>query len=198
MNWHPAFHIRSRGFTLVELIVSVGLFAIVMLVAAGAYLVVINLNRGAQAYATNINNLAFSLEAMVRDIRTGTQYQCISGVPTNCQQLRFVNWQGHAVSYGLGAAGSPVGNVYNYIQRLDTNDSTASGSVTDSSQINITNLTFYLSGIYPTPGSTLGPSDALQPHVTIIIQGEVFLAPGKKQSFSIETGATMRGTDLGV
>ena len=62
------------GYTLVELIVAVGLFALVMLLAAGAYLMMIGVNRQAQGIATGIDNLSFALETMTRSIRTGTNY----------------------------------------------------------------------------------------------------------------------------
>jgi hypothetical protein len=50
---------------------------------------------------------------------------------------------------------------------------------------------FYVSGT-----KTTSAGDYNQPHVTIIISGTVS-SPGKaSQYFNVETGATMRGTDL--
>ena len=71
----------SKGFSLVELIVAVGLFDIVMSLATGAYLIMISVNRQAQGLATGIDNLSFALESMARTIRTGTNYQCTTGNP---------------------------------------------------------------------------------------------------------------------
>ena len=69
----------GRGFTLVEMIVSVALFGIVMLVAVGALLSVVAANRQSQAIKTVINNLNFALESMSRNILTGSNYRCPSG-----------------------------------------------------------------------------------------------------------------------
>ena len=38
----------SRGYTLIELMIAVGLFALIMMLAAGAYLMMIGISRQAQ------------------------------------------------------------------------------------------------------------------------------------------------------
>ncbi|HVM58918.1 MAG TPA: prepilin-type N-terminal cleavage/methylation domain-containing protein, partial [Candidatus Paceibacterota bacterium] len=73
MNLSPR-HASSGGYTLVELIVAMGLFAIIMTLSTGAYLIMISVNRHAQAISTGIDNLSFALEDMTRTIRTGTVY----------------------------------------------------------------------------------------------------------------------------
>ena len=60
---------RARGYTLIELMVAVGLFAIVMMLASGAYLVMIGVSRQTQGIATGVDNLAFALETMTRITR---------------------------------------------------------------------------------------------------------------------------------
>jgi len=169
--------IRSRGYSLIELIVAIGLFSIIMTLAAGGYLVMIGSNRHAQGISTGVNNLAFALESMTRNIRTGTQY-CAVGPVCTLNSFSFVDENGVTVYYSLGAQGS-VGNIIR-------NDGTPA-PITDSS-INITSLTFYYSGV--TPG------DSYQPYVTIIVSGSVSIGPGKTKDFTIETSAVMRGPDL--
>ncbi len=164
-----------RGYTLIELIIAVGLFALIMLLASGAYLLMIGLNRQAQATATGINNLSFALEAMTRDIRTGTGYDC--GGQSSCQvsSFSFNNESGTAVRYDLSGAA------------LRKTIAAAPSFLTDPS-VTISSLTFYVNGATK--------SDNQQPRVTIIVSGTVSSGPGKTQPFTVETGATMRGTDL--
>jgi prepilin-type N-terminal cleavage/methylation domain-containing protein len=69
----------QKGFTLVELIVAVGLFTVVMFISTGALLSIVNLNKKAQAQQSVINNLSSTMESMVRNIRTGTSYHCLVG-----------------------------------------------------------------------------------------------------------------------
>lgn len=67
---------KAAGFTLVEMMVSVGLFAVVMLLSTAVIFGVINGNRKSQTINSVVNNLNFSIESMIRDIKTGYWYQC--------------------------------------------------------------------------------------------------------------------------
>ena len=67
---------KERGFTLIEVMVSVSLFAMVMTLSLGAILSIIDGNKKAQAINAVANNLNFAVESMVRDIKTGYAYTC--------------------------------------------------------------------------------------------------------------------------
>jgi prepilin-type N-terminal cleavage/methylation domain-containing protein len=73
---------HSKGFTLVEMIVAIALFTVVALVAIGALLRIVDANKRAQSIKNSVNNMNFALEAMTRELRVGTRYNCISGVGT--------------------------------------------------------------------------------------------------------------------
>ncbi len=64
----------SSGFTLIEMIVSLGVFTVVALVAVGALMKIMDANRKALTLKTAINNLNFALESMSREMRVGTDY----------------------------------------------------------------------------------------------------------------------------
>lgn len=66
----------NRGFTLVEMIVSLGIFSIVSVVALGAMVRIITANQKAQSLQAAMTNINFALEAMSRDLRVGTEYHC--------------------------------------------------------------------------------------------------------------------------
>lgn len=165
---------NNKGFTLVELIVAIGLFSVVMTLSAGAYLIMINANRNAQAITTGINNLSFALDSMSRNIRTGTNYQCPS--PST---FKFKDQASVVTEYSLTA---------NKIQvKYDT---AAPVDLTDSA-VNVSVLAFDCLGV--APEST---GDKVQAHVTVRISGTVQAGPGKTQPFNVQTSATMRGIDL--
>ena len=69
------------GFTLVEMIVSLAIFAIVAVIAVGALVRILGSNRQAQSIQTSVNNLSFALESMSRELRTGRNYHCAAGDP---------------------------------------------------------------------------------------------------------------------
>ena len=172
---------NNRGYTLIELIISVGLFALVMTLAAGAYLTIIGISRQTQGITSGIDNVSFALETMTRTIRTSTNYGC--PIPnTDCSggsTFSIVNGSGQTVRY-TSSSGVITQTTNGVIVPL-----------TDSS-IHITSLTFYAVGTksFTTNG------DTTQARVTILISGTVSSGPGKTAPFSVETGATMRGTDI--
>ena len=66
----------TAGFTLIEMMVAVSLFAVVMTISVGALLALVDANRKAQALQSVMNNLNIALDGMVRNIRMGSTYHC--------------------------------------------------------------------------------------------------------------------------
>jgi prepilin-type N-terminal cleavage/methylation domain-containing protein len=182
------------GYTLIELIVAVGLFAIVMTLATGAYLVMIGVNRQTQALATGINNLSFVLESMTTAMRTGTQFQC-NGSVNDClngtgTSFTFVDQKGTQVTYGRSTAPATCGTTAGCVVR--TAGTSSAAPLTDPSVI-IKSLRFSASGMR---SESDGDTTHSQPYVTISVYGTVNVGPGKVQDFFVESSAAMRGTDL--
>lgn len=174
---------KRKGFTLIELVVSLGLFSIVVLLASGAYLVMVHLNQKAQATTIGINNISFALDSMMRSIRNGHNYTC--GGPPRCDpstSFAFIDATGKTVQYNRP---NPGGANNGFIQQ---NIAGVTAEMTDKTTVNVKSLNFYLSG------AAVGDTDP--PYVTVIVTGSVSSIAGKTEDFSIETSATMRGTDL--
>lgn len=66
----------QAGFTLVELIVSLAVFATVVTMSVGALLILISTNQQLQAEQSVMTNLSFALDSMSREMRTGTHFYC--------------------------------------------------------------------------------------------------------------------------
>src|ERR1700722_17113234 len=77
---NPFLKAESRqlkaGFTLIEMLVSLALFAIVVLVAIGALLSLVGANKKAQALEAVMDNLNITVDDMVRNAREGTEFHC--------------------------------------------------------------------------------------------------------------------------
>lgn len=71
---------KNSGFTLIEIIVSLGIFTIVAVVATGAFLKVIDANKKSQSLKTAINNVNFALESISRELRVGSNYYCFNNL----------------------------------------------------------------------------------------------------------------------
>jgi len=99
---------QKAGFTLIEIIVAVGIFSIVMVMAISAVLSIVSANKKAQSLSSVINNLNFVFESMVRDLRTGTEYSScglsgsgIDNVITDCIGFKSSQEDGSRVEYEL-------------------------------------------------------------------------------------------------
>jgi prepilin-type N-terminal cleavage/methylation domain-containing protein len=176
----------AKGFSLVELLVAIGVFSFIMTISAGAYLVMIQINQRAQATALVADTLSFVFENMTREIRTGLNYGCPTA-PTNCTDgttFSFTNTTGQNIVYTRVA---PAGQNGYITEAIDTDPPLR---LTDSS-INITSLKFTLVGA-GVPGS----GDYVQPYVQMFVSGVANAGPGQSLSFSLQTSATMRGIDI--
>jgi prepilin-type N-terminal cleavage/methylation domain-containing protein len=180
--------IRTRGFTLVELIVSVGLLSIVIVIAMSAYLSLIALDRKARATNDLMTNLSFAVEVMSRTIRTGSQYNCGStGGVADCANgasfFSFIDENSQRNTFLLKADGT-VGLCAN----TSVCTSSSATTITDP-RIRITNLMFYTQGT--------GATDGLQPRVIFTVSGSI--TPDEKSApvtFTVEGGATQRIIDI--
>lgn len=143
-------NVRFSGFSLIELIVAVGIFSITATFAMGTLLTLTNAQRKAAALQSAFDNVRFAIEAMAKDMRTGTTYQCVgTGYP--CAGFSYINSNGDAIVYDLS------GNQL----RKQINSGTPQ-AVTDKS-VYINQLSFYLNGS--------ATNDAVQPTVTVVVSG---------------------------
>lgn len=176
----------QRGYTLLELIVSLGLFSMVMLIVMGAYLTLISLDRQARASSQLASSLSFAVESMARSMRTGTTYACnANGSAPNCaaggSSISFVDTNGQTITYLLKSDGS--------IGQCTGGLCTSSSAIALSDRrINVQTLRFYVRGV--------GTSDRVQPQVTFALSGTMVTDAGETTSFSIQTGATQRLLEL--
>jgi len=70
----------NRGFTLIEMIVSLALFTVVAVISIGALLKIMDANRKSINLKNVTNNINFALESMTREMRVGSKYQIDSNI----------------------------------------------------------------------------------------------------------------------
>jgi prepilin-type N-terminal cleavage/methylation domain-containing protein len=90
---------RQKGFTLLEIIVSVAVFGVVMVVAGGALLNIIDANRKAQVLGVGMNNVNFAMDTISRRMRLGSNYHCdidttALNTPRDCVNANSVAFEG--------------------------------------------------------------------------------------------------------
>ena len=190
---------QKRGFTLIEVMVSVSLFAMVMTLSLGAILSIIDGNKKAQAINAVANNLSFAVESMVRDIKTGYAYSCNTTLPAhdassniltnfsgscneNISLVSTITGTNRGVRYYRDTVGGK-GRIFK-----ETYDGTTDTTYpVTSPEVDITNLSFYLDN----PVSGTG-----QPKIFLIIKGTASVNPTPASDFTIQTLISQRNLNL--
>lgn len=180
-----------QGFSLIELMVSVALFAIVMTVSVGTLLALIDANRKAQSLKSVINNLNFSIDSMGRSLRTGQSFYCHTATtvvsmpqgrrscPNGSTGITFRNDGGARVGYRFAGGG---------IERRIIDGGNDSGWIgLTAPEVQISDMRFYVTGAEA--------GDAIQPLITISIRGEAGVQLATDSRFNIQTTVTQRVLD---
>ena len=183
-------HELRGGFSLVEIMVSVSLFAIIMVISSASVLNVFDANRKSQSLRAVMDNLNLTLEGFTRAIRFGTTYHCdvtvgVLSSPRDCggagaTSLSIYDTNGVQTTYKL--SGGRIARSINGGTEYDLT----------SSDVTITNLAFR---VYGSPLYSNG-ADLFQPQVIIVVQGFAGTKPTTRSTFSIETTVSQRIFDF--
>lgn len=186
---HTDKYNMHRGFTLVEVLVSVAIFTTVMMVATGAVFSIVAANKKTHTLKSVMTNLNFALESMARDIRLGKSYQCDDAQDCSAGGAKFTFKASRDINGDLVLDNDFVdytlvgGAIERYVYGGLTGTNRA---LITAPEIHITNLRFYVSGT--------SLSDTLQPKVVITIQGYAG-NDATRSDFNIETTVSQRSID---
>ncbi|MEK7560166.1 MAG: type II secretion system protein [Patescibacteria group bacterium] len=174
---------KKMGFTLLEMIVAMGVFIIAVLFSVGSLLSLTNAQKKALVLQSTQDNLRFALETIARDIRTGDFYYCgssISDVPPipsrkDCSfggpSLTFQNVSGNTITYQMKDS------------RIQKKDGVLNFEPITSLDITVEYLTFYVIGSPDT--------DNLHPRVTIVAKG-VSGSGSRRSDLNLQTTVSQR------
>lgn len=175
------------------MLVSVALFATVMVMALGALLALSVADRRAEATKSAMDNMTFALDSMSRAIRTGSSYQCNTGIhvgQADCAaggtQISFTAATGGTVYYRLDKTTATCGQT-GTIGCIERSFDNATWSPITSPDIVITNSALF---------TVLGQSATVQPTVLITATGIVQLTATQQTPFYMQTTVTQRIYDL--
>lgn len=199
-NCQPNLKIATnRGFSLIEVLVSLAVFAVVVTISVGTLVVLINANAKVQNMQTAMTNLTFALDSITREIRTGTIYHCrtslsdsLSGTsdPQDCfnggVQFEF-NEAGRSLT---GSDGPRMGYRFNDGRLERKLGQTGDWQALTAPDIEITE------GYFAVSGTTRG--DIEPPIVTIYLAGTVVGAAteGTEAEFEMQTTVTQYVQDI--
>lgn len=172
---------KAKGFTLLEMLISTGIFAVIIITAVGAMLAM----NQAQIKAVNVqniqDNLRFLLESMTKELRTGSGYTVSLCGPQGCSAITFTRQDGIAAGYCLDGTA---------VKRFLPPAICTAGSPVTSSAVSVSKLYFNVIGNAP------GPSDG-QPRVTVVLEARS-ISPELtlETAFNLQTTVTARLRDL--
>jgi len=174
---------EKKGFTLLEMIISMGVFAVAALIGVSSLLALTNAQKKALVFQSTQDNLRFAVEAMAREIRTGNFYYCgtnLGDIPQNSSykdcsaggpSFNFTNVSGQRVTYQA---------LQNRIQK------SLNGGIFQaitSGDIGIEYLTFFVIGS--------SGDDEFHPRVTIVARG-ISGVGSSRSELSLQTTVSQR------
>lgn len=183
---------NNKGFTLIEMMVSVAIFSIVLVVALGAILTILDSNRKARTLTEVMNNLNFSMEMITRSLKTGVEpnVHSVSGediLHVTAIVLEEQGFNREKTRYQLQFDGER-----GYIAQCvnldyDTNTCPDSSWIPITSElVDIDRFDFTVSGI----------ADFNQPRTQLFVSGTVRINEKISSSFSIQTTVSQRKLNL--
>jgi prepilin-type N-terminal cleavage/methylation domain-containing protein len=211
-NQHHYDRDHNCGFTLIEIIVSLALFAVVAVVAIGAFLKIVDADRRSQAIESAVNDTNFALESMVRDLRVGTDYQYSTSdnstpPPSISHSLVTGSLSSNIMIYfnsditatesetnqtcSLIHAYELSGTILEKAEQQSCNQSYGSGTyiftplTSSSSDLKIKTFAIKIMGTWP-------PAPPTQPKVFILINGTAGDSQQDQTSFTLQTTASQR------
>ncbi|MCL5733964.1 MAG: prepilin-type N-terminal cleavage/methylation domain-containing protein [Patescibacteria group bacterium] len=117
---------KIRGFTIIELLVAMGVFLIVIAIAIGGFVQALRTERQTMALLNANSNMSLVIEQIDREIRTGYNFCYGGGLMPDCtdNSFSFINANGEQVTYALGngSNGSDLHTIYRNNQPLTAPD----------------------------------------------------------------------------
>jgi prepilin-type N-terminal cleavage/methylation domain-containing protein len=197
-------HSKQKGFTLIEMIVSLAIFTVVALVAVGALVKIMDANRKSLTLKSSINNLNFALESISREIRMGHSYYCMQDLldidvaaltqHQSCQKISDGDW-----TLAFKSSKRSSDNQCNLVFAYRFKDNTFEKAEATDCIGTIVNGEGSNSDFFPliSPDVTISKASITvennkQPRIFLYIDGSTGVRERDKTAFSIQTTISQR------
>lgn len=186
------YNTSQKGFTLIEMMVSVSIFAIVLVVALGSILTILDSNRKARTLTEVMNNLNFSLESITRSMKTGVDPALAEIGGIDILQVTAIvlsedGFQRQLIEYRcLTTESQPCGQNSDGRGVVSRRVNDGSWQPITSEFVDITAFEVTLAGL----------ADFNQPRTQITVGGEVAVNEQIRSEFTIQTTVSQRKLNL--
>lgn len=205
--------LHNKGFTLVEVMITIGLFTVIMIIGIGAILGVNSTHRKTQSMRAVMDNLSFLMEDMTRSIRLGGDIFCrAASIPPNsvvditsggeqigldCQNKNMIIFEpywnplwgdaNNQVIYFIDEDADGRGTIFKKEDDMDLGEPLIAVTPAEI-DIDITKSGFTVVG-------ATNKDDGIQPRVTIVLIGTVRVG-GSTTEFNLQTTVSQRLLDI--
>ncbi len=174
---------KEKGFTLIEMLVSIALFSVVLTVTLGTIVTIADSNKKARSLMSVMGNLNFAVDGITRSIKTGYGVGTSNG--SSCVSTSQINYSTPSdlfdtetveycwvVTNGVGTIMKTVGGTSLPLTSPD---------------VDIDYLEF----------SEFGTAAGDQPRIVIKMEGTVQVSPRVSSNFTIQTTVSQRTLNVG-
>ncbi len=187
----------NNGFSLVEMLVAIGIFMSIMTLSVSSLISIIGANKKSQIIKSTIDSVTFALENISRDMRMGSNYECSTNnvdFAKICLDSNGGNIGGSAVRY-IDNYGDGI--IYYFLggelirKECTTNFTgcTTSYLVSIDSGAKITSMKFYVIGA----DKEFDPiSTRTQPRAVITASGLISMKGIADTSYNLQTSISQR------
>ncbi len=184
---------KEHGFTLIEIMTAVSIFAIVATISMGSILTVFDVNRKSESIKSVMDNLNLAIESMAREIRFGTYYSCNPTLPTLLPPSKQ-NCSSGAESMAFLSNDQTQSIVYRKFGTTieKSKDAGSTFVPVTAPEIVINDLKFFVLGALPSSSESGNPQ---QPKVLMKIKGTAGTKDGTKSEFTVQTLVSQRQLD---
>ncbi len=188
---------KNKGFTLIELMVSLMIFNVVVLASVGSLYSVNNSSKKIQSMRSVVDNLNFAIESLSRNVKTGDSIVCggVSNVggytdcplssqnPSDILLIHSTLGVDQLVEYSKGVHSNGNGSIQ---KRVQINGIWGENIALTAPSINVQGLYFYVEGS--------DPNDQIQPGVYLFVSG-VASTSSEISPFAIQTYLSQRAAE---
>lgn len=205
-----------KGFTLVELLVVLGLFSGIATVSLGALFNAQSVNAKLQESQAILDNINLSTMTVTRDIHFGSEFYCTNDLPLTMATVPTV--RKNCVRAGGGLSGGGTVLIFRPVDTATSSDRVAyyikkgvlykedypfqAASTTlqmTSNEVTIKSLTFYVDGAQTSDGSSdeANAFDYKQPLISFLLSGDTkpTRSSAPPVNFNIQTSISAREID---
>jgi prepilin-type N-terminal cleavage/methylation domain-containing protein len=189
---------QQKGFTLIEVMIAVGLFVVIMTIGIGAVLNSNNNYKKTQTLRAITDNLSFIMEDMSRNLRLGSAYHCMdANAPASLEDVH--DCQSAATLAFESMTGTPGNASDQWVYGITADGAIIKSTDGGASSKNLTPPEVLIdtarSGFTVVGSTAYASGDQTQPRVIIRLSGKVAYKD-LESTFNIETTVSERLIDL--